>query len=183
MAPAELTTDRLLLRRWRESDLAPFADLNADPVVMELFPSTLTRGRSDQLVDTIGVMFAERDHGLWAVEERSSGRFAGFVGLAPAVFDAPFTPAVEVGWRLATWCWGNGYATEAARVSIADGFSRLAFGEIVSFTAAVNNRSRRVMEKIGMRRDPSNDFDHPSCLDNDLIRRHVLYRLRRPGAT
>lgn len=180
MAPIEITTERLLLRRWRESDLEPFAALNADPVVMQLFPSTLTRAESDAFVGRITTMFAERDYGLWAVEEKSSGRFTGFVGLAPATFASDFTPAVEVGWRLAPWCWGNGYAPEAARAAVADGFDRLGLDEIVSFTAAVNDRSWRVMEKIGMQRDPDGDFDHPSCLDNDLIRRHVLYRLARP---
>jgi RimJ/RimL family protein N-acetyltransferase len=176
-----MTTERLLMRRWRESDLEPFAELNADPAVMELFPAVLTRAESDAFVERITTMFAEHDYGLWAVEEQSSHRFAGFVGLAPATFEADFTPAVEVGWRLATWCWGRGYAPEAARVAVADGFDRLGLAEIVSFTSAVNDKSRRVMEKIGMKHDIDEDFDHPRCLDNDLIKRHVLYRLARPS--
>lgn len=178
--PLELTTARLRLRRWRGADLEPFAALNADPVVMEHFPAPLTRTESDDMVARIEATFEREGVGLWAVEVADTGTFAGFVGLWPATFPAPFTPAVEVGWRLARHTWGQGYATEAARAAIADGFDRLALPEIVSFTAAVNVRSQRVMEKLGMNHDPADDFDHPNLEPGHRLRRHVLYRLARP---
>jgi ribosomal-protein-alanine N-acetyltransferase len=177
-----LETERLLLRRWKPSDQAPFAAMNADPVVMEYFPSTLTRAESDAFARRVELHFESHGYGLWAVEVADTGSFAGFVGLAPATFDAHFTPAVEVGWRLDTSHWGRGYAPEAARRVLDDGFGRLGLDEIVSFTAATNLRSRRVMEKIGMTHDGAGDFDHPSVPEGSPLRRHVLYRLRRPAA-
>ncbi len=180
-APEHLDTDRLRLRRWREADRAPFAALNADPVVMEHFPARLAREESDGFVDRIARSFAEDDLGLWAVEVRADGAFAGYVGLWPATFEAHFTPAVEVGWRLATAHWGHAYATEGAAAAVADGFARLGLAEIVSFTAVGNHRSRRVMERIGMRREPVDDFDHPALPPGHRLRRHVLYRLHPPG--
>jgi RimJ/RimL family protein N-acetyltransferase len=181
VAPTELRTDRLRLRRWRDSDLAPFAVLNADPAVMEFFPTPLTRRESDAMVERIEGTFDARGFGLWAVEEVATGSFAGYVGLWPATFDAPFTPATEVGWRLAQAYWGQGYATEAARAAAADGFERLGLAEIVSFTAAINRRSRRVMEKLGMTHDAADDFDHPALPREHRLRRHVLYRLPTPS--
>ncbi len=180
MAERCLSTERLLLRRWRASDRAPFADLNADTVVMEHFPATLSRAESDAFVDRVEAHFDCEEFGLWAVELVESAEFAGFVGLWPATFDAHFTPAVEVGWRLARPFWGSGLAPEAAAAAIADGFERLEVDEIVSFTATSNLNSRRVMEKLGMRRDPADDFDHPSVPEGSPIRRHVLYRLAAP---
>jgi RimJ/RimL family protein N-acetyltransferase len=178
-AEPELRTSRLILRRWRDTDRAPFAALNADPAVMEHFPAPLTREQSDDLVDRIEVGFEERGWGLWAVEIPGTEAFAGFVGLNPATFDAPFTPAVEVGWRLAREQWGNGYATEGARAALAFGFDAIALDEIVSFTTHANTPSRRVMERIGMRRDPADDFDNPNVPEGNPLRRHVLYRLER----
>jgi RimJ/RimL family protein N-acetyltransferase len=178
--PTELRTDRLLLRRWRPEDRDPFADLNADPVVMEHFVACLTRAESDDLIDRIEDHFDAEGYGLWAVEITETGQFAGFVGLWPATFDAPFTPAVEVGWRLARPAWGSGYAPEAARTAATDGFERVGLDEIVSMTSVGNTRSRRVMEKLGMTCDPADDFDHPNVPVDHPIRRHVLYRLRRP---
>lgn len=178
--PAQLTTKRLVLRRWQSHDLTPFAALNADPVVMEHFPAPLTRAESDLLVKRIEAAFDVEGTGLWAVEVADTGAFAGFVGLCRVSFPAPFGPAVEVGWRLARETWGHGYATEAARAAIADGFERLGLPEIVSFTATVNLRSQAVMERLGMRRDPAEDFDHPNIEPGHRLRRHVLYRLRRP---
>jgi ribosomal-protein-alanine N-acetyltransferase len=174
-----LETPRLLLRRWRDEDREPFAALNADPEVMRYFPAPLTREQSDAMVDRIEAHFGEHDWGLWGVERRADGVFLGFVGLSPAVFEAPFTPAVEVGWRLAREAWGAGYATEAASAALADGFERLALVEIVSLTAVGNERSRRVMERLGMRRDPADDFEHPAVPPGHPLRPHVLYRLRR----
>jgi RimJ/RimL family protein N-acetyltransferase len=178
--PAELVTGRLRLRRWRDDDRAPFAAMNADPRVMEHYPATLERAESDAMVERIEACFDERGYGLWAVEVVADGELAGYVGLWPALFDAHFTPAVEVGWRLAHRHWGNGYAPEAARAALDDGFNRLGLAEIVSFTAVENDRSRRVMEKLGMTRDPDEDFQHPNVPVGDRLRPHVLYRLASP---
>lgn len=185
MTQIGVRTERLVLRRWREDDLVPFAALNADPVVMEFLPARLTQAESDAMVARIEATFDERAFGLWAVEVAeagpAAGTFAGFVGLWPTSFDAHFTPAVEVGWRLARAHWGRGYATEAARAALADGFGRLALAEIVSFTAIVNQRSQRVMARLGMARDPAGDFDHPRLPPGHRLRRHVLYRIAAPG--
>jgi RimJ/RimL family protein N-acetyltransferase len=179
--PRELRTERLRLRRWVDADRAPFAALNADPVVMELLPTPLTRAESDDFVDRIETTFDELGYGLWAVEVVETGAFAGYVGLWPATFDAPFTPAVEVGWRLARDAWDQGIASEAARASVTDGFARLGLDEILSFTAVANVRSRAVMERLGMVRDEAGDFGHPSLPEGHALRPHVLYRLARPA--
>jgi RimJ/RimL family protein N-acetyltransferase len=171
----------LRLRGWRESDREPFADLNADPEVMEYFPAALTREQSDDLVEKIEAGFERDGFGLWALEVRESGEFVGFAGLAAPTFEAHFTPAVEVGWRLARRAWGNGYATEAGRAALDFGFERAGLGEVVSFTALGNARSRAVMERLGMSHDPGDDFDHPDLPEDDPMRRHVLYRLAAPG--
>jgi ribosomal-protein-alanine N-acetyltransferase len=176
----ELTTRRLLLRRWREADAATFAALNADPQVMKYFPRPLTRAESDSLIAAIEAGFEREGFGLWALEARSSGEFVGFAGLARPAFEADFTPAVEVGWRLARSAWDNGYATEAAVASLDFGFGQHGLGEIVSFTAAGNRRSRAVMERLGMRRDPQDDFDPPQLPERHPLRPHVLYRLGSP---
>lgn len=172
-----LQTDRLLLRPWRNDDREPFAALNADPEVMEFLPDPLTRVESDAMVDRIEQTWDERDLGLFAVEVRHTGEFAGFIGLWPATFESSFTPAIEVGWRLARPYWGHGYASEGATAALADGFGRLELDEIVSFTAVINERSQRVMQRLGMTRDPADDFDHPALADGHRLRRHVLYRL------
>jgi len=179
MPPVELTTERLLLRGWRDDDRVPFADMNADPAVMEHFPGPIDRAASDDLVDRILGHWAEHGFGLWAVERRGDRTFLGFTGLYRPSFEAHFTPAVEVGWRLSRAAWGQGYATEAARVALAYGFERVGLDEIVSFTAPANTRSRRVMERIGMRRDPVGDFEHPRIPPGHRLRQHVLYRLSR----
>lgn len=178
-------TDRLLLRRWQAADRAPFAQLNADPEVMRHFPAPLTRRQSDEFADRIDDQLDEHGWGLWAVEvaEEGSvdrGRFAGYTGLAVPSFTAHFTPAVEVGWRLARWAWGRGYATEAARAALAVGFDRLGLPAIVSFTAVPNVRSQAVMRRLGMTRDPADDFDHPGVPAGHPLRRHVLYRCGAP---
>ena len=173
---SELTTERLLLRHWRPGDRDPFAEMNADPEVMRYFPATLTRRSSDELADRITGDVARWGWGLWALEERATGRFVGFTGLAHVEFEASFTPAVEVGWRLTRAAWGHGYATEAARAAAAFAFESLDLAEIVSFTAEHNARSRAVMRRLGMRHDEAHAFDHPHVSDARL-RRHVLYRL------
>ncbi len=180
-APPELRTDRLWLRRWRDSDREPFAQLNSDSSVMEFFPAPLTPGESHELVERIEGSFETSGFGLWAVEVTATATFVGFAGLWPATFDAHFTPATEVGWRLGRAHWGRGYATEAAWAAMTDGFERLALEEIVSFTACSNRRSRRVMEKLAMSHDPADDFDHPALPPGHPLRRHVLYRLGRDG--
>lgn len=174
-------TERLLLRRWREEDREPFAALNADPAVMEHFPAPLSRRESDAFLDRVAPQLEQRGWGLWALEVRGTGAFIGFTGLAIPRFEAPFTPAVEVGWRLARDAWGFGYASEAARAAIAVGFGEVGLEEIVSFTAVGNARSRAVMERIGMTRDEAGDFDHPSLPEGHPLRRHVLYRLAAPS--
>ena len=177
--PRPLRTDRLLLRPWRDSDLAPFAELCADPRVMEHMPSLLTRAEREAMVARIARSFSDHGLGLWAIEVPGSAPFIGYAGLSIPAFEAPFMPCVEVGWRLARGHWGAGYATEAARAAIADGFERLALGEIVSFTILANRRSWRVMERLGMHRSPADDFDHPRLPPGHELRPHILYRLAR----
>ena len=178
----ELRTQRAWLREWRESDREPFAALNADPAVMEHFPTVLSRAESDAFVDRIEAGFDARGWGLWALETtgsigQSPAGFAGFVGLNLAAFDAPFTPAVEIGWRLARPYWGHGLATEAATAVLDHAFGAIGLQEVVSFTATTNVASQRVMQKIGMHHDPADDFDHPALADGHRLRRHVLYRV------
>jgi RimJ/RimL family protein N-acetyltransferase len=173
----ELRTERLLLRRWREADRAPFAAMNADPRVMKHFPGLLTREQSDALIDRIEEGFEQRGYGLWAVEIVASGEFAGFVGLSIPRFDAHFTPCVEIGWRLAAEHWGHGYATEGARRVLEFAFAEAGLEDLVSFTVPANKASIRVMEKIGMTHNPAEDFDHPLLSPDSPLRRHVLYRL------
>ncbi|QRO01699.1 GNAT family N-acetyltransferase [Archangium violaceum] len=175
----ELRTGRLLLREWRDADLASFAALNADPTVMEYMPSLLSREESDALATRIRDHFARNGFGLWALEVPGVTDFAGFVGLSIPTFQAPFTPCVEVGWRLARAHWGHGYATEAAREALRFGFEQRGLEEIVSFTVPANLRSRQVMERLGMHRTPAEDFDHPRLPAQHPLRRHVLYRLSR----
>jgi RimJ/RimL family protein N-acetyltransferase len=173
----ELRTERLLMRDWRETDLEPFAQLNADPEVMEFLQGPRVRRRSDETVCSIRRTWDERGFGLWAVEVIGQHDFIGYIGLSPAEFEAPFTPSVEVGYRLARSAWGQGYATEGARAAVRWGFQVAHLPEILSFTPKINERSRAVMERIGMRRDLSGDFQHPWVPEGNPIRPHVLYRL------
>src|SRR6185437_2759402 len=156
--PSIIRTDRLLLRPWNDTDLEPFAQLNADSRVMEYFPSVLSRKESDELAGRICAKLEEQGWGLWAVSIPGVADFIGFIGLAKVTFEAHFTPTVEIGWRLAFDHWGKGYATEGAKAALAYGFKTLNLDEIVSFTAVQNMRSRRVMEKIGMHHVPKDDF-------------------------
>lgn len=168
----DIQTARLRLRRWRPGDRPAFARLNADPRVMEHFPSVLTREASDALADLIDLHFERHGYGLWAVEIPGTVPFAGFIGLSVPAFAAAFTPCVEIGWRLSAEHWGRGYAVEGARAVLACAFDTLDLDEVVSFTVPANVRSRRVMERIGMRHDPADDFDHPAGAG-----RHVLYKI------
>lgn len=174
---SELVTDRLALRQWRDADLAPFAALNADPEVMRYFPAPLTRTQSDEFAGYVHETIERQGWGLWAVEVIDGPAFIGFVGLNRVTFDEHFTPAVEVGWRLARPFWGYGYATEAATAALSFGFERLELDEIVSFTTRSNEPSIRVMRRLGMRHDAAGDFDHPRVPEASPLRRHVLYRL------
>ena len=179
----ELRSDRLILRQWRDEDVDVFVDMGADPEVMEYFPGLMTQDQSRDTAARFREQIEERGWGLWALEACEgdlAGRFLGFTGLGVPRFEAHFIPAVEVGWRLATLAWGRGYATEAARMSVAYGFDTLGLDEIVSFTTESNARSRAVMQRLGMTHDPADDFDHPGLPDHRL-QRHVLYRLRAVG--
>lgn len=178
--PQELRTDRLYLRRWRASDREPFAKLNGDPRVMEFFPALLSRHESDERIERIEAHFQQHGFGLWAVEIPGVTPFAGFIGLSIPRFEAPFTPCIEVGWRLDAAYWKRGFATEGAKAALDFGFRWLQAPEIVSFTVPLNVRSRRVMEKLGMTHSAGEDFDHPLLAEGHPLRRHVLYRLRRP---
>lgn len=177
-AGPELLTPRLRLRRWGGEDREPFALINADPAVMEHFPAPLDRAASDALIEAIEAGFERHGFGLWALEPREGGELLGFTGLAVPSFEAHFTPAVEIGWRLARPAWGFGYATEAGRAALEFGFEEAGLTEVVSFTAAGNAPSRAVMERLGMHRDPGEDFDHPALPPGDPLRHHVLYRIR-----
>ena len=176
-----LTTDRLLLRRWRDSDREPFAALNADPVVMRYFPSTRTRAESDAMVDRLDAAIESDGFGLWAVERRDTGAFVGFVGLSRPSFDPVLDQQVEIGWRLARDAWGRGFATEAAREVVRFAFDPAGadLPALISFTAAINEPSRRVMRRLGMTHDPADDFEHPALPPGHELRPHVLHRLRR----
>lgn len=178
-AAPQVTTPRLLLREWRDTDRETFAAMNADPRVSQYLVRPVTRADSDDMVDRVQDCWRRHGYGLWAAERRDSGAFIGYVGLWPAEFDAAFTPAVEVGWRLAYAHWGNGFATEGAAEALRLGFDTVGLSEIVSFTAAANLRSIRVMQRLGMHLDPAGDFDHPAFARDDPARRHVLYRLSR----
>jgi ribosomal-protein-alanine N-acetyltransferase len=172
----ELRTERLLLRGWGPGDREPFAALNADPEVMRFFPAPLNRAESDAFVDRMAVGFERDGFGLWAMAV--DGRFIGFTGLQRVSFEARFTPAVEIGWRLARSAWGRGYATEAARAALAFAFDTAGLDEVVSFTAVQNLRSQAVMRRLGMTTDPIDDFDHPRLEPGHPLRGHVLYRRR-----
>jgi RimJ/RimL family protein N-acetyltransferase len=176
--PVTFESARLRLRQWRASDRAPFAALNGDPIAMEFFPATLTPVQSDAMADRLEGLIAERGWGLWVVEVKTTGDFAGYVGLHVPRPELPMMPCVEIGWRLARGFWGRGYATEAAREVLRVGFEGLGLDEIVSFTAVGNTRSWAVMEQLGMVRD-ADTFEHPLVEEGSPLRTHVLYRIAR----
>jgi RimJ/RimL family protein N-acetyltransferase len=171
----ELETDRLRLRQWRDTDFEPFAEMNADPKVMEFFPAVLTSAESDAMAQRCHDRIAERGWGLWAAELKATGEFIGFVGLHTLSTELPFSPCVEVGWRLAFRFWGKGYATEGGRAALHVAFRCLSQDEVVSFTSVGNVRSRGVMERLGMRE--TGLFDHPHIPEGHKLRQHCLYRL------
>ena len=174
-----METGRLILRRWRPEDRAPFAAMNSDPRVTDFLGGNLTGAESDAMAERFDQHFDRHGFGLFAAELKSDGAFIGDIGLAVPNFEAHFTPCVEIGWRLAFPCWGQGLATEGARAVLDYAFLTLKLDEIVSFTVPANMGSRRVMEKLGLTRDPRDDFDHPRLPEGHPLRRHVLYRIRR----
>lgn len=172
----EFETERLRLRQWRESDREPFATINADPQVMEFFPKPLGRLESDEMAQKICSLIEQRGWGFWAVEVKGGEPFIGFVGLHVPAAALPFSPCVEIGWRLSVAHWGRGYASEAAHGVLQVAFLRLGLPEVVAFTAVGNQRSRRVMKYLGMRY--SGEFEHPGVPEGSALRPHVLYRLK-----
>lgn len=177
MSSCLLQTERLLLRPWEERDREPFAALNADAEVMEYLAKVLSREESDAYIEVARAHFTRYGYGLWAVEERASGAFVGLVGLRWVPYEAHFTPAVEVAWRIHRRFWGQGLATEAAAASLRYGFEQVGLSEIVALTLPVNRRSQRVMEKIGMQRNVADDFEHPLLPEGHPKRSHILYRI------
>lgn len=169
-----------MLRQWRDSDRQPFAEMNADPKVMEFYPGTLDRTRSDALADRIQSLIIERGWGFWALQLKCDDRFIGFTGLHIPSPSLPFCPCVEIGWRLARPYWGLGYATEAANAALRIAFDSLRLEEVVSFTALSNRRSRAVMERLGMI-DTGENFMHPDVPEDSGLKEHCLYRVRRQG--
>lgn len=170
-------TRRLVLRRWTEDDLDAFAAMNADPDVMRHYPSTLTRAASDHVVERLERHFDQHGFGIWAVEHRSRRTLIGFTGLQHVPFEARFTPAVEIAWRLARSEWGHGYATEAAEASLQFARAELGLAEVVAMAVPANTRSIALMERIGMTRNPADDFDNPLLPAGSHLRWHVLYRI------
>jgi len=174
-----MSEDVVLLRQWREEDLAAFVAMNADAEVMRHFPARLTPAESAAMMQRLREAIAERGWGLWAVEV--GGELAGFTGLAVPTFTAAFMPCVEIGWRFRREFWGRGLATAAARQAERYAWEQLKLRELVSFTAEANERSRRLMERLGFRHDAAGDFDHPRIPEGHPVRRHVLYRKAAPG--
>jgi RimJ/RimL family protein N-acetyltransferase len=172
-----LRTARLQLREWRDEDTASFASLSVDPLAMRYLPPA-----DAGWVSRVRAHWRDHGFGQFVVELPGEAPFIGVVGLARVRFPAPFGPAVEAAWRLAPAYWGRGYATEAARAAIEDGFGRLGLAEIVAFTVPANVASQRVMMRLGMTRDSTEDFDHPAFPPGHPLCRHVLYRLKRPPA-
>lgn len=173
-----LRTERLLLRDWREEDLPLCAAITADPHVMRYFAHTRDRARSDAWVARVQAHFADHGFGIWAVEAPDVSPFVGFVGLSEVPPEVPCAPAVEIAWTLGAAYWGKGYASEAARAVLADGFGRLGLPEIVALTTRQNTPSQAVMRRIGMEYDPDADFEHPRVPAGHPLRPHVLFRIR-----
>lgn len=171
-----IETQRLILRHWVPADKDPFYKINADKRVMEFYPNVLTREESDGIIDRAQALLGNNELAMMAVELKENSKFVGFIGLQNIPFEAEFTPAVEIGWRIAFEHWNQGLATEGANAVLEYGFSNLNLAEIISITFEGNLRSRRVMEKIGMIRDLQGDFSHPRLPVDDRLRPHVLYR-------
>ncbi|MNQ64711.1 hypothetical protein D3C85_791440 [compost metagenome] len=176
----EFDTPRLQVRQWRESDLAPFFALACDPQVMEFLLPLPTRAESDAAAHRARALIAQKGWGFWAVERKDTGEFIGFTGLNVPMAALPFSPCVEIGWRLSRASWGQGFATEAARGALQVGFERLGLGEIVAFTANGNLRSAAVMARLGMHEDVAGAFEHPAVPEGHALRGHRLFRIGNP---
>lgn len=172
-------TERLILRQWKESDRETFVELNSSKENLPFFPNPFSKDESDKFIDKTISLIEKNGFGLFAVEIKSTGEFIGFTGLHNPTYKTHFTPCTEIGWRLHKNFWGKGYATEAAKGALDFAFNQLKLDEIVSFTATLNTPSIKVMERIGMTRDESGEFDHPNVPDGHILKRHVLYRLKR----
>jgi RimJ/RimL family protein N-acetyltransferase len=179
-APLELHTTRCVLRQWKDADLAPWAEMNADPEVRRYFPNLLSGEEAGAEAGRCRNAIAQRGWGMWALELPGAFTFAGFVGLNVPHYDAPFVPAVEIGWRLPRAAWGHGYASEAAAAALEFAFTRLDLREVVAIAVPTNVPSLRVMKRLGMLRDEAGDFDHPRIEPGHPLRRHVLYRVPAP---
>lgn len=176
-----IETPRLRLRDWKEADFEPFSRMNADEEVMKFFPKTLSKEESDAFAKAIISEIKEFGFGLYAVETKETNEFIGFIGFHRATFEADFTPCIEIGWRLKKEVWGRGHATEGAKACLQYGFEELDFGEIFSFTAAINEPSKHVMRKIGLQFVKK--FDHPRVDQDSPLLQHVLYRIRKNDNT
>ncbi len=175
-----IETPRLLLRRWRDSDREPYVAMMADPEVGYWLGGSMTTDGAATHIDRFEVQLAETGFGYLAVEHKADGAFIGCVALRPVRETMPPAPGIEVAWRLTPAAWGHGFATEAAGALLADGFARRGLAEIIAFTTVSNRRSRAVMERIGMARDPARDFDHPTLAEHHPLRAHVVYAARAP---
>lgn len=176
----ELETQRLLLRQWRDSDYSAFALMSADAETMRYFPSTLTEQESHSMADRCRALIEQRGWGFWVAEYKATQEFIGFIGLHVPSAELPFSPCVEIGWRLARHAWGKGLATEGATAVLDFAFRGLGLSEVVAFTALNNSRSERVMQRLGMVRDALS-FEHPSLPEGHALRKHVLYRKAAAG--
>jgi RimJ/RimL family protein N-acetyltransferase len=170
-----ISTNRLYLRHWLESDIEPFAKMNEDDAVMRFFPKKLTRKETEAMCERITLHFCKNNFGLFAVENKITGQFIGFTGFAIPIFESFFTPCVEIGWRFKQEVWGQGFATEAATACLRYGFDTFKFDKVMSFTSVLNTRSEAVMKKIGMRKVCN--FKHPGIEDNHILSEHVLYEI------
>ncbi len=174
-----METERLLLRRWRDCDKIPFRKINSDPRVMEFYPCVSSPEESDQIIERTEAHFEKQGFGLFAAELKKTGELIGFIGLQNFIHPTPFSPAVEIGWRIAHRYWNLGLATEGARANLDFAFRDLKLSEVIAVTFKGNHRSRRVMEKLGMTHHPSENFDHPHpSLKDSPLKPHVLYRLQ-----
>ena len=168
-------SERLFFRKWKEEDIKIFSDMNSDPTVMEYFPKILTEKESKQLYEKIVMDLDKNSYGLWAVELKNSNQFIGFIGFNYTTFKSDFTPCLEIGWRIKKEEWGKGYATEGAKASLNYGYHELGLDEIYSFTSKINQRSEKVMIKIGLNK--IGEFEHPNIEEGNKLRRHVLYKI------
>lgn len=173
-----IKTERMILRTWRQDDIEAYYKINQNPKVIEFLRGPLTMQEVSDFINLVNQQYEQTGYTLWAAEEKSSGELMGFIGLNRVKWEAPFSPAVEIGWRLGSQYWQQGYATEGAKAALDYGFNQCALTEIVSFTVPENIRSIRVMEKIGLERDMNGDFAHPKLPPDHRLSKHVLYRLK-----